>query len=165
MNILADGMSRMLNSGFLAFPQGGGNIWVDVRDLAGALTHLVEPGRGPRRYMAGGNFVPWGEFIELLTALCSGEFQVMRPANDELKEMARGYEAAAKETGEDPPLDYESAEYMCDAVPSDDSRLTQEFGITWRPAEESWRALLTWCAEKGLLDADRSENLLGSADG
>lgn len=165
VNVIADGMSRMLNFGFLAFPQGGGNIWIDVRDLAGALTVLVEPGRGPRRYMAGGNFVPWTEFIEMLQDLTSGEYTVQRPSNDELKEFARQGEATAAETGEAPPLDMESAEYMCEAVPSDDSRLLEEFGLQWRPTLESWRDLLTWCAGKGLLSPERSAKLLAGAGG
>lgn len=165
VNVIADGMSRMLNFGFLAFPQGGGNIWIDVRDLAGALARLIEPGRGPRRYMAGGQFVPWTEFIELLQELTSGEYTVQRPTNDELKELARQGEAAAAETGEAPPLDMESAEYMCEAVPSDDSRLLEEFGLTWRPTIESWRDLLTWCAERGLLAPERSAKLLPGVGG
>lgn len=163
VNVIADGMSRMLNFGYLAFPQGGGNIWVDVRDLAEVMTRMLQPGRGPRRYMAGGNFVPWTELIELLQDLTSGEYTVDRPTNEMLMDIARQGEAAAKETGEDPPLDLESAQYMCEAVPSDDSRTLEEFGITWRPARESWRDLLTWCAEKGLLAPERSEKLLGGA--
>jgi dihydroflavonol-4-reductase len=163
VNLLADGMSRILNSGFLAFPQGGGNIWVDVRDLADAVARMVEPGRGPRRYMAGGNFVPWTEFIELVQELTSGDYVVQRPTNDELMAMTAQLEADATARGEDPPLDMESAQYMCEAVPADDSRLLEEFGISWRPAAESWGDMLRWCAEHGVLAPERSEKLLGGA--
>lgn len=165
VNLLADGMSRMLNFGFLAFPQGGGNIWVDVRDFARALALLVEPGRGPRRYMAGGRFLPWTDFIDLLQDLTSGDYTVQRPTNEELVAYARAAEEAAAESGEDPPIDLEAAEYMCEAVPSDDSRLLDEFGIEWRPTEESWRDMLRWCAEKGLLSPERGAKLLGASGG
>ena len=36
----------------------GGVGVVDVRDLALVLARCVEPGRGPRRYMLGGHFLP-----------------------------------------------------------------------------------------------------------
>lgn len=165
VNLLADGMSRMLNGGFLAFPQGGGNIWVDVRDFGLVLAKLVERGRGPRRYMAGGQFVPWDDFIALLQDLTSGEYMVQRPSNEELVAYARMAEEEAAKTGDDPPIDVEAAEYMCEAVPADDAPLLRELGMSWRPTEESWRDMLRWCAEKGLLAPERSAKLLGTAGG
>lgn len=162
VSVIADGMSRMLNFGMLAFPQGGGNTWIDVRDFAAALVKLVEPGRGPRRYMAGGNFVPWTDFIEMLVDITGGEYDIQRPPDDMLKEMAEENERQAAITGEDPPLDLESAVYMCDAVPTDDSRLIDEFGVQWRPTRESWNDLLAWCLDKGLLDAERAPRLVAA---
>lgn len=45
-----------------------GAAWsiVDVRDLAALHAALMEPGRGPRRYMAGGHRVPVDELVKLL---------------------------------------------------------------------------------------------------
>jgi nucleoside-diphosphate-sugar epimerase len=159
VSIVADGMSRMLNFGLLAFPQGGGTSWVDVRDFAEALSRLVEPGRGPRRYMAGGRFLSWTDFISMLQEVTGGDFDVQRPPNDQLRAMAEENERQAALTGEDPPIDVETAEYMCEAVGTDDSRLLDEFGIEWRPTVETWTDLLRWCLDQGLLDAERAPRL------
>ena len=79
--------------------------------------------------------------------------------------MAEENERQAALTGEDPPLDLESAVYMCDAVATDDSRLVQEFGLTWRPTVESWTDLLAWCLDQGLLDAERAPLLVARGAG
>src|SRR5262249_45926499 len=43
----------------------GGMACVDVRDLARVIVEAATPGRGPRRYMAGGPFLTWGEEADL----------------------------------------------------------------------------------------------------
>jgi hypothetical protein len=73
--------------------------------------------------------------------------------------MAEENERQAALTGEDPPIDVETAEYMCEAVGTDDSRLLDEFGIEWRPTVETWTDLLRWCLDQGLLDAERAPRL------
>ncbi len=42
-------------------PPGGLGV-VDVRDAAELLTRAMVPGRGPRHYLAGGQFVTWAEW-------------------------------------------------------------------------------------------------------
>src|SRR5690242_14944129 len=46
---------------------GRGAAWliVDARDVAAVHVALLEPGRGPRRYMAGGHRVPVGELASM----------------------------------------------------------------------------------------------------
>lgn len=156
VNVVADGMTRIINSGSLVFPASGGNIWIDVRDLAAVLVQMLERGRGPRRYMAGGNFVTWDDLISLLDRLTGGEYAVNRPQAQALKAMALEASERAATTGEAPSIDVEAVTYMCDAVPSDDSTLLDEFGIRWRPPEDTWRDMLAWAADRGLLDDERA---------
>ena len=46
--------------------RGGGWLIVDVRDVAALHAALLEPGRGPRRYMAGGHRVSVTELAQML---------------------------------------------------------------------------------------------------
>ena len=47
-------------------PPGGIGV-VDVRDTAELLARAVRPGSGPRRYLAGGTYVTWSEWVDLLS--------------------------------------------------------------------------------------------------
>jgi dihydroflavonol-4-reductase len=41
----------------------GGYLIVDVRDVAKVHAAVMEPGRGPRRYLAGGTFLRFADLI------------------------------------------------------------------------------------------------------
>ena len=43
-----------------------GYLLVDVRDIAAVIAAALEPGRGPRRYLAGHHYVPWTELCDLV---------------------------------------------------------------------------------------------------
>jgi nucleoside-diphosphate-sugar epimerase len=49
-------------------PQGGFSL-VDVRDVANAVARAIEPGRGPRRYLLGGQYVTLIELVHELASL------------------------------------------------------------------------------------------------
>jgi nucleoside-diphosphate-sugar epimerase len=105
----------------------GGNTTVDVRDLATAIARLLKPG-GPRRYVAGGNFVTWEQTVsELLTA--AGDFRPIRELTEQ--EMTAMYGRAV-------------TQYYVGQKPGDDAPLQRDTGVTWRPFAETMADFVEW---------------------
>src|SRR5262245_13089179 len=77
---VGDGVEAVLEfvrGGFVPVGAGGTPL-VDARDLATAIATLVVPGRGPRRFMAGGHWVPHEELARLLEGLTGRPFVRLR---------------------------------------------------------------------------------------
>lgn len=134
-------------------PPGGSNI-VDVRDLATAIARATIPERGPRRYVAGGTYVTWPEWVELLSD-ASGIPVASQPVTaDELIDMGRQFDerrAAGEDLGEFSALSEEAAVAMISGVPTDDSLTRSELGITWRPASETFADAVAFLRSVGAL--------------
>jgi dihydroflavonol-4-reductase len=62
---LGDQLRRLRNmlKGRIPIAPSGGYGIVDVRDVAKVHAAVLEPGRGPRRYLVGGTFVPFAEVV------------------------------------------------------------------------------------------------------
>lgn len=120
-------LAGMLKAPVVIRPHAGGLLLVDVRDLATALARLLVPG-GPRRYVAGGNFVTWDQLRgDLQTA--TGVTRPVRHLTEQ--EMLTMF-------GRD------TAEYMLGLKPGDDSPLRHDTGVTWRPFTETLTDLVHW---------------------
>ena len=110
----------------------GGMQMIDVRDVADVHTAIMEPGRGPRRYMCGGVLVP---FDGMISALERGMGRRIRriPLSQSL---FRGVSRLGDVLGGIVPmgdgLTYEAALLLTAATPTDDTATLRDFGITWR---------------------------------
>ena len=78
---------------FMLVPPGGLGV-VDVRDLATMLSACVEPGRGPRRYLAGGPYVTWAQWTRTL-----GEAAGVEVAHQEVERGRDDRPGAGSSTG------------------------------------------------------------------
>ncbi len=61
-------LRNLLKGGIPIAPSGGYGI-VDVRDVAKVHAAVLEPGRGPRRYLAGGTFVGFADVVARVGAV------------------------------------------------------------------------------------------------
>jgi dihydroflavonol-4-reductase len=124
-------------------PDGGVPI-VDVREVAQLHAQLIERGRGPRRYMAGGAYVPFPELVDNL-ARATGRAIRHRALPDLLARlMARFNEAIYS---------------VRQAARCDDSRTRDEFGIIARDPEETLTDSVRWLAEQGHVNAREAGKL------
>jgi nucleoside-diphosphate-sugar epimerase len=125
-------MASVLQAPFDIRAPSVGYLFVDVRDLARALARLLQPGRGPRRYLAGGNFLTWDEFAAHLEEATG----VSRPVVDmtEQEMMARFHP--------------ETARYLMGLKPSDDGPLQRDTRVSWRPYGDTLANLLAWMASR-----------------
>jgi dihydroflavonol-4-reductase len=133
----------------------GGMGVVDVRDLADLLAAAVEPGRGPRRYLAGGWFLTWEAWVDALSEAVGREVVSTRMAAQEMIDLGRQLDRQ-REQGEriDVPLSEEAAVIMSAGVPTDDSATLADLGRRWRPTVETFRDAVAWLVDSGHLPAE-----------
>jgi dihydroflavonol-4-reductase len=142
----------------------GGNGCVDVRDLAAVLAAALEPGRGPRRYVAGGHFLTWPEEADLCQEILGrrvrrlpGPPLLVRGAGrvvDAIKRVVPAF---------DYPLTHEAALILTRFVPCDSGRTVAELGIRFRPVRETLTDTLQWLVDAGEIAPRLAPRLAGRA--
>jgi dihydroflavonol-4-reductase len=110
---------------------------IDVRDLAALHAALLEQGRGPRRYMAGGHRVPAAELASLLGQV-AGTPMVSVPIPDTALRVAGAVmDRAGRFLPFDTPITWAGMQYYTQMPASDDSPSERELGITYRDPLET----------------------------
>ncbi|MDJ0789759.1 MAG: NAD-dependent epimerase/dehydratase family protein [Myxococcota bacterium] len=130
----------------------GGVGIVDVRDLARVLAACLIPGRGPRRYMAGGHFLSWAAEAAICEDLVGRRVRKPRVPASAMRAMGHVVDAIRRVVpGFDYPLTHEAALFATLFRPSDDSRTLEELGVGYRPVEETLRDSIAWLVAEGHL--------------
>lgn len=135
---------------FMAVTPGGIGV-VDVRDLSEVLAAAVEPGRGSRIYMAGGNYVTWSEWTACLSEAVGREVTAQAMTADEMIAMGRQLDILRKTGDTDIPLSEEAAVIMTAGVPTDDRATLADLGGSWRPTVDTFRDAVAWMVAEGHL--------------
>lgn len=109
---------------------------VDVRDLAAVHAALLEPGRGPRRYTAGGHRVPASELANMLGQIAGTPMVAVPIPDTALRVAGAVLDRAGRFLPFDTPFTSAGMQYYTQMPASDDSPSERELGITYRdPAE------------------------------
>lgn len=110
---------------------------VDVRDLAALHTALLEPGRGPRRYTAGGHRLEVDELVELLTG-AAGSTVLAVPVPDSLLRVAGTVmDQLGRYVPLETPMTEAGMQYYTQMPASDDTPSERELGVTYRDPRET----------------------------
>lgn len=137
----------------MLMPPSGSNV-IDVRDLAEAIARAVEPGRGPRRYVAGGAYLTWPEWVDLLGRAAGVEVASQAVERDEIIEMGRQFDeqrAAGADLGAFAALSEEAAIVMTSGVPTIDDDTLTDLGMAWRPTIDTFRDTVAYLRAIGQL--------------
>ncbi|MFN8228791.1 MAG: SDR family NAD(P)-dependent oxidoreductase [Mycobacterium sp.] len=105
---------------------------VDVRDLAALHAALLEPGRGPRRYMAGGHRVPVGELASLLGEVGDKRIVTVPVPDTVLRVAGQVLDRLGPILPFQTPFTEAGMQYYTQMPSSDDSPSEDELGITYR---------------------------------
>lgn len=137
---------------------------MDVRDLVALLAATVAPGRGPRRYMAGGHFLRWAEEADLCERLTGRRVRrvpappaLVRAAGHAVDLVQRLVPSFSY------PLTHEAAVLLTRFVPCDSDETLRTLGVAFRPTEETLRDAIQWLAAAGHLDARHAGRLAPGA--
>ena len=121
---------------------------VDVRDLAALHAALLEPGRGPRRYTAGGHRVPASVLANMLGQIAGTPMVAVPIPDTALRVAGAVLDRAGRFLPFDTPFTSAGMQYYTQMPASDDSPSERELGITFRdPTEtvaDTFEALRSW---------------------
>ncbi len=131
----------------------GGVSIVDVRDVAQVVVSALEPGRGPRRFMAAGHFLGWDEQADLCQALTGVRARRFPAPPRLLRALGRSLDALKKVVHFEYPLTYEAALLMTGMTPCDSSATREQLGVDFRPTRETFADTIRWLHRAGQLDA------------
>ncbi len=154
-----DTVLQFLRAGFLPLTPGGIPI-IDVRDLAAVHAALMEPGRGPRRFMAAGHLCTTRDLAGLLRELTGRRiFTVPVPGavmlglghlGDVFAPLGRGVGITS-----------EAMETLTRMVPADCSALGRELGVELRPLRDTLRETIRWLYAENHVDRKHAGAIAG----
>jgi len=126
---------------------------VDVRDVARIIVAALEPGRGPRRYMAGGRLISFVEQAQLCERLTGTKLRRVPSPPFVLRGFGLLLDLVRKLVPFEYPLTYEAALMIDQNVPCDSRATVEELGVAFRPIEETFADALRWLYEAGHIGA------------
>ncbi|MCL2534823.1 MAG: NAD-dependent epimerase/dehydratase family protein [Nocardiaceae bacterium] len=137
--VTATGWAPMIAAGAAPRLRGGMQM-IDVRDVADVHAAVMRPGRGPRRYMCGGELIEFNELIDILEDASGHRIRRIPLAPSVFRGFGRVADALAPVLPMSAGLSYEAAWLLTSATPTDDSRTLSELGLTWRSARAALSA-------------------------
>ncbi len=105
---------------------------VDGRDLAALHVALLEPGRGPRRYMAGGHRIPVDQLAKLLTEVGEKTMFAVPVPDTVLRVAGQVLDRMGPFLPFQTPFTGAGMQYYTQMPASDDSPSERDLGITYR---------------------------------
>jgi dihydroflavonol-4-reductase len=115
----------------------GGMQMVDVRDIADVHTALMTAGRGPHRYVCGGQMMSFDDMISALEAGSGRRVKRIPISSALFRGIGRVSDLLAGVLPLGSGFSYEAAQLITAAIPTDDSATLADLGITWRSAREA----------------------------
>jgi len=107
-------------------------IVIDVRDLADLHVALLESGRGPRRYMAGGRRVPVSELATMIGDAAGQSLAVYPVPDIALRSAGRLLDVVGPYMPFETPINSAAMQYYTQMPTSDDGPSQRDFGLTQR---------------------------------
>jgi nucleoside-diphosphate-sugar epimerase len=141
-----------------ALPPGGYYV-IDVRDLATTLVAMVEPGRGPRRYLVSGHHVTTLESITALGRATGRTFRVPTLPTRLAAVGGRLADAVQRVLPVRLPFGYEAVATLTLDPRCDDTRTREELPYDPRPLEESVADTVRWMMDEGLITTAQAGQL------
>jgi nucleoside-diphosphate-sugar epimerase len=110
----------------------GGMQMIDVRDVAEVHQRAMRPGRGPRRYVCGGELLRFDEMVDSLERGLGRRIRRVRTPAGVLLGLGRASDVAGRFVPLSDGLSYEAAMLLLAATPTDDTATLAELGMRWR---------------------------------
>ena len=145
--------ARDILRGLLPVRIAGGPTVADVRDVAAVHAAVMEPGRGPRRYLATGEVVPFARIYALLRGITGRRLPALRVPVAAAIGAGLAADAAQRVVPFRLPLNSTGPWLGSHAVPGDDRATREELGATFRPAPEAIADTVRWLYDGGHISA------------
>ncbi|QUR67759.1 NAD-dependent epimerase/dehydratase family protein [Mycobacterium spongiae] len=121
-------------------PGGRGAAWtvVDVRDVAALHAALLTEGKGPRRYMAGGQRIPVADLAVMLREATGLPIRRYPLPDRFLRGVGRVVDTLGHRLPFDTPITGSATQYYTQMPPTDDTPSEVELGINYREPRETF---------------------------
>lgn len=146
-----------LRSPVVALPGGGINV-VDVRDLAQVHARIIEPGKGPRRYMAG-RFMTTKEITEAAGRVTGRDLRFRKIPGPIALAVGRVSDVLQRVIPARIPANHEGIWTLLVAARIDDSGTWEPLGVEPRPVEETFTDTIRWMLDVGLIEPKHAGTL------
>jgi dihydroflavonol-4-reductase len=124
---------------------------VDVRDVAALHAALLTPGKGPRRYMAGGKRVPVAELAAMIGSAANRSLRVYPMPDTLLRNIGGVADAVGRYLPFDTPVSAAAMQYYTQMPYSDDTPSTHELGVIYRDPRETLHDTVSGLQDVGRL--------------
>ncbi len=131
----------------------GGSPWVDVRDVAKVHAAVMEPGRGPRRYMITGHFIALKDLTAMLHEITGRHGRIVAMPAGAARAVGRVADLVQHIVPGRLPLNSEAMWITALQPHYDDSRTISELGITPRDLRVTVEDTVRWLADHGHIAA------------
>lgn len=145
-------------------PPGGFHI-IDVRDLAALLCAMLEPGRGPRRYLTTGHHVSASAAVAEMSRITGRWLPVAEVPAALVHAGGRIADFVQSVLPVRLPLGYEAITTLTSDPDCDDGDTWADLGVQARPLDETTRDLIRWLVEADLLSPAQAGKVLSEDDG
>jgi len=132
----SNGIITQLRAGMLPLHRGAWSV-IDVRDVGRIHTAVMEPGRGPRRYLCGGHYLTLDDVARIHRELTGRRFPVLPLPPELLLGVGRVVDVIMQVTPLDSVFTHEAMEYLTKAMPTDDSAIRDDLGIELRDPRDT----------------------------
>jgi dihydroflavonol-4-reductase len=134
---MADGLVQQFQIGMMLTSDAAWSV-IDVRDVGKIHAALVEPGRGPRRFMCGGHFMTMEQTAAVYRTLTGRRFPVVGVPGATLRGFGRFMDVVTRMVPIDSVFSAESMTIYTRWAPTDDRAMTEELGVTLRDPKETF---------------------------
>jgi nucleoside-diphosphate-sugar epimerase len=149
---VAEGFVSMLTSGVVPLRGGAFGI-IDVRDLAAVLVATMSPGRGPRRFVAGGDLLDMDDVAALLRIATGRRMPLIPTPGAVFRTVGRVVDQLRKVRDFDTVYTAEAMDLLTRARPTDDVAVHDLLGVRYRPPIETVEAMIRSLYDAGRLTA------------
>jgi dihydroflavonol-4-reductase len=152
---LGDGLRRLRNvlkGRYPIVPSGGCPI-VDVRDVAKVHAAVLEPGRGPRRYLASGTFMRPADLVAGIAAVTGRRLPTITMPARMMLPVARVVQLVQLATPVHIPVEFEAIYFCRCANRCDDTKARQELGVVPRDLLVTLADSVRWLVQQGHIAA------------
>jgi len=156
-------VARDVLRGRLPFVVAGTTPMVDVRDVAAVTAALMEPGRGPRRYMASGGYVTMRDFAIEASRLTGRRIPAVALPGRPMLAAGRGADWVQRTLRVSLPLNYEGPWFMVYGAKVDVTATERDLGVRFRPPAETLADTYRWLCDAGLVSRRKAGALASPA--
>lgn len=135
--ITEQGWGTIVRFGVAPRLRHAGMQMIDVRDVADVHARVMRPGRGPKRYLCGGQMLTFDEMIAAIERGSGRRIRRIPMSPGMFRLLGRASDLAASVVALGSGFSHEAAQLITAAIPTDDSETLRDLNLTWRAAGDA----------------------------